>query len=567
MVKGRWWPVWLCVLWLTGLAQASEISLRVAPDPPPAGESFELIFTAEGAVDDEPDFAPLARDFQILSRNQQTAITLLNGRHTRSTTWTVTVLPKQASPLLVPAISFGKLSTAPRQIALAPAGTGGGSDDDGLFLEVEASPERPYVQQEVIYTIRLWRRYEISNASLSQPTFSADVLVKPLDEDRRYEKNRDGKRYEVVERRFVLYPQVSGTLEIKPAEVTAQVVKRGFSLFDNFAQSMATRRITSKPTTLTVKPVPASFPGTHWLPARKLRLQEEWQPNPPQAAAGEPLTRTVTLWAEGLTAGQLPPIEIPAPAGWKAYPERPLTNDQQEDAGFHGVLAQKTALIANSSGVTEIPELRVPWWNTTTDRLEYARLPAATLRATAASDSSPPPVQTAPPPAAVATASTSSATPPAPPVGVSPGSTWHWLAALAALGWLLTLLLWWLQAARGAPAASAGVSDQPRSVEGQSVMEACRRGDAQAISRALLNWAARHWSEAPPRSLLALAARLPDALARPILQLDALCYGRTSAGFSAEELMRAWAATRVENLSRTATKEIVLPKLYPHAAD
>ena len=121
MVIGRWWPLWLCVLCLTGWAQAAEIGLRVEPDPPPAGESFQLVFTAEGAIDDEPDFAPLERDFQILSRNQQTAITLSNGRHTRSTTWTVTVLPKQAGPLLVPPIRFGKLATATRQIALASA--------------------------------------------------------------------------------------------------------------------------------------------------------------------------------------------------------------------------------------------------------------------------------------------------------------------------------------------------------------------------------------------------------------------------------------------------------------
>ncbi len=569
MVNRRWWPLWLLMVCLSGWVQAAEITLRVEPDPPPAGESFQLIFTAEGAVDDEPDFAPLARDFQILSRNQQTAITLSNGRHTRSTTWTVTVLPKQAGPLLVPPIRFGTLESTTRQIAQASAtGSGKAADDDGLFLEVEASPEQPYVQQEVLYTIRLWRRYEISNASLSQPVFSGDVLVKPLDEERRYETTREGRRYEVVEKRFVLYPQVSGTLEIKPAEVTAQVVKRGFSLFDNFAQAMTTRRITSRALSLTVKPAPADFPGRHWLPARKLRLQAEWQPGPPSATVGEPLTRTVTLWADGLTAGQLPPLETTPPPGWKSYPERPLTNDQQEGTGFHGTVAQKTALIANQAGTGELAELQIPWWNTATDRLEYARLPAVSLRAIANSSvaATPPP---APPAAPV------SASPQLAPVAIAPPSApasgidtlWRWIALISGAGWLATLLLWWLHTGRESSSAAPAATTTPAPSDSRQVLSACGRGETQEIASALLNWAAAHWPDAPPRSLSALAARVEPTLAAAILELDAARYGGEKTSFSAANLRAAWIAARPETSARPHTRETVLPKLYWHTAD
>ena len=210
---GRW--LLAGILLICGwAAHADGVNLRVEPDPPQSNESFQLTFETEGTVDQDPDFSALEADFQILGRNQQTAIELINGHHTRRTAWTLTVLPKHASPLVIPAIAFGNLKSAPRQLALANGAGGTSATDDGLFLEVEASPHNPYVQQEVLYTIRLWRRYEISNASLSEPRFSSDVLVKPLDEDRHYESTRDGKRFEVVERRFVLYPQTSGKLNI-----------------------------------------------------------------------------------------------------------------------------------------------------------------------------------------------------------------------------------------------------------------------------------------------------------------------------------------------------------------
>ena len=566
---GRW--LLAGILLICGWAAHAEgVSLRVEPDPPQANESFQLTFETAGAVDQDPDFSALEADFQVLGRNQQTAIELINGRHTRRTAWTLTVLPKHASPLVIPAISFGNLKSAPRQVALANGAGGTSATDDGLFLEVEVSPHNPYVQQEVLYTIRLWRRYEISNASLSEPRFSSDVLVKPLDEDRHYESTRDGKRFEVVERRFVLYPQTSGKLNIQPAEVTAQVVKRGFSLFDTFAQAMATKRVVSDALVLEVKPVPASFPGQHWLPARKLRLQDEWQPATREAQVGEPISRTITLWAEGITAGQLPPVTVTAPRDWKIYPERPQTNDQQQDASFSGALAQKMALIANQSGELELPPVEVPWWNTTTDQLEYARTPSIRLTALPAADTAPPPAESS-----VTAAIVSSNPAPAPdvpspaltvPVDFPAQSLWRWIAMLALAGWLGSVLLWWRHAAR-IPNPDPIYPASPTPIGARAIEAACRSGEPREIREALLAWAASQWPHSPPRTLGQIAAQVDEPLRSALLALDAQLYGNTQARIDGAALALAWRTHQNTTRKSVASKSTSLPKLYPSTAD
>ncbi len=562
MVKARAWVGLLGGLLCSLAVQAAEVKLRVEPDPPTANESFQLVFETEGAVDDEPDFSPLEHDFQILGRNQQTALELINGRHTRRIVWSLTVMPRHAAPLVVPPIAFGNLKTSPRQITVAsPAATGA---DDGLVLEAEINTRTPYVQQEVEYTIRLWCRYEISNASLSEPSFTGDVLVKPVEEDRRYEANRDGKRYKVVERRFVLYPQASGPLTIKPAEVTAQVMKRGFSLFDTFAQSMSTRRVTSPGLALSVKPVPASFPGKHWLPARRLRLQAEWQPPNREAGAGEPLAQTLTLWADGLTAGQLPPLAVAPPPGWKAYPERPLTNDQQQNGSFQGVLAQKTALIANKPGRVELPPVEVPWWNTETDTLEIARVPAVILTATGAA----PPEPAAPPAASPAASATSPASgAPRPPSGLTPAADhrWRWLAAVCALGWTATLVLMWRHRSRKVLPELARIP-VPRT-SGPAVEGACKQGDPEAISAALIAWAQQAWPAAGPRSLGAIAALVGEPLAAALGKLEAVRYANRPEPFAAGELLLAWRAAQHLISKEIPIQAPFLPQLYPRMAD
>ena len=561
--------VFLATLLFLPLLAANEVSVRVEPDPPPANESFSLIFEIGGAVDDEPDFKPLERDFRVLGRNQQTSIRLINGHQQRSTTWTLSVLPKHGAPLVVPAIAFGDLKTAPLQLALASAPAAGTPPDDGLLLEAEATPEQPYVQQEVRYTVRLWRRYEISNASLSEPAFSGDAVVKPLEEERRFEKTRNGQRYEVVEKRFAVYPQKSGPLTIKPAEVTAQVVKRNFSLFDNFSQAVATRRVVSNEVALDVKPVPASFPsGKPWLPARALSLQDEWVPDTRRAKLGEPITRTLTVWADGLTAGQLPPLAVAPPEGWKAYPERPQTNDQQQDGGFHGVLAQKSALIPQRPGEAELPALEVPWWNTTEDRLETARLPPLRLEAEAV----PGQVATVQPPAP-APEPAANAAPVAPPAAaeapavssaLAPSALpWHWLAALAMAGWVFTALLYWR---RGPNVPAPGVMPT-NTRHGEALALACRQGDPAAVERALLAWARDEWPANPPRSLSALAGRVPDTLAAQVSHLDAARYAKAARPFEASLLLQAWQAARSAKAPRRTAAATVLPKLYPHMVD
>ena len=548
------------------LASEPGVGLTLNPDPPPPNESFSLVFEARGDVDADPDFKPLERDFEILGRKQQTSLQIVDGRRARSTVWVLDVLPKHGAPLTVPAISFGRYSTTPREIVFAPAGGAAQADDDGLFLEVDASPMSPYVQQQVIYRLRLWRRYEISNASLSEPTLSADAIVKPLDEDRSYEADRDGKRYEVIERRFAIFPQASGKVTIQPAVVTAQVVKRGFSLFDSFSQPVATKRVVSDAVALDVKPIPADFPGGTWLPARQLSLHEEWLPAPPVAKVGEPLTRTLNLWADGLTAGQLPPIEMSQVAGLKLYPDRPQTSEQQTASGYSAVLQRKTALIPDRAGRIEVPPIEIRWWNTTTDRLELARLPATSLTSEAVPGLAPAPPAPAvtESPAQGATATTE-ATPPG-NAAADEAATGFWpaLALVACAGWLLTLVLWWRRpAAHPTPATVAGSA---AAHDHRGVAAGFASGDPRRVAEALLDWARLRWPEHPPRSLGALATRVDPAFAAALWALDGALYRPGAGEVDLPLLEQCWQAARAAAGRAQHEPRSPLPALYPSHA-
>lgn len=540
----------LALLSWAGMVSAT-ITVDVDPDPPREGESFRLAFSFEGDISDPPDFSVLKDSFEILARNEQNAVAIVNGKYTRKTTWVLEVLPRDTGPVQIPSVRIGDARSKAFTVQARPDPAASGSDD-GLFLEVEAVPSTPYVQQEVRYTVRLWRRYELSNASLSEPQLSADALVKPLQGDRQFVQERNGRRYDVVERSYLIYPQESGEVTVQPVRVTAQVLERAASLFEMFGRAVKTRRVDSAPVTLTVRPVPEAFPaGAHWLPARRVRLNELWAPDSGPVKVGEPMSRTLSLWASGVTSGQLPTLVPGTIAGLRQYPDQPQLQDSLQAGEQHAVRQEKIAYVADRTGTREIPALAIPWWNTNTDALEYAKLPARGMEIEAL----PTAEQIAPAPPSVPDRAVDAAgTAPASPQGSLswrdwPG--WFGVAVFALMGWLATTL-WLLGRAPGKkPARATPESESTAAVSAPQalalVRAACAADDAAAAQRALLVWAVAVWSAEAPLTLGALAQRVDEPLKTPLAGLDRACHG--SAGNRWQGATLAQALTACQNMN------------------
>ena len=368
------------VLLLAGSALAAEFQVFVDPDPAARNQSLRLTFEAVGQVDGDPDFTPLSRDFEILGRSHSSKLNMMNGDFSRSTTWTLSLMPRRAGKLTIPTIHFGRdLSPSSTVTVLGSAATGTGAQQD-LLMEVTTGVSEVYVQQQIRYTVRIYQATDLASAQLSEPTVrDGDALIKRLGEDKTYRTRRQGKLYEVIERNFVIFPQQSGTLVFEPIVLEGKVITRARSLFDPFGQATV-RRLRSEPITVKVRPIPADYPAAVWLPARAVELREVWSDEPDSMAVGEPVTRTLALIVHGLTAGQLPEISGSAPDGLKLYPDQPVLSDQHDEVGMVGVRQEKIAIIPAQPGEVELPAIEIPWWNTGTDRLEIASLRARTVR-------------------------------------------------------------------------------------------------------------------------------------------------------------------------------------------
>jgi hypothetical protein len=561
---------------LNPFAAQAAVQASLSENPAYLGEPLLLSIASDDTSGSaQPDLSPLESDFQVLGTGTSTQINIINGQRSDKMLWQVQLAPKHSGTLRIPALTVGNEATDPLTVTVkdsaSPQAQAAGSH---VFLQAELDPAvtRPYVQQLIPYTVRLYYDRSLRQGSLEPPQLD-NAVIEQIGEDRQYETSRDGRRLQVVERHYALFPQSSGHLTIPPVRFEGQVLDessrtrhRGASdtlmqrmlantpfandpffrdnMFSNDAfgglfSSSVPVRTQGPAVSIEVRPRPAGSHGA-WLPAAQVTLHDDWSEHPPELRVGEPVTRSVTIRAEGLGGAQIPALDMIAPANARLYPEPPVSETRTENGRVVGISTQKLTYIPTAEGNLELPELQLPWWDTTQDHAATATLPAWRLLVAAGSvpqaGINPQPLlapPSAPLPAATADADDSAA-------GSwrerLPGS-WHWaavgVASLLALAVLLLVAgvrrrnLRQQPPAPAAPPATGVVSRQASNPTAraarQALKQACQGGDGAAAARALLQLARSVWPDDPPGSLGALASRVPHG-SDTVRELDRWLY-------------------------------------------
>ncbi|PPD34482.1 MAG: hypothetical protein CTY19_04450 [Methylomonas sp.] len=547
--------LWFGLVWLLILpAQAAPIQASVNRNPVNLNESLQITFSASETPDGNPDFTPLKENFQILNQQRSSNMSWINGKASHNEQWIVNVIPKQAGELLIPPIAFGNDSSQPLTLKVNQAPPVQPNSNAEVFLDVQASPENPYVQSQVLYTLKLYRRVQITQASLNEPEIK-DAVVEKLGEDNTYSTQVNGEDYWVTERKYAIFPQQSGLFTIAPLTLTAEVVSEQRPQFNGFfnRQITETRRVSSKAITLSVQAPPASFTDPAWLSAESLQLNETWSSNDLKTKVGEPLTRTITLIAKGSTVGQLPELSKPLNMdGIKTYPDQPVLYEDKQSDGLIAHREEKIAYIPSQPGQYTLPAVNISWFNTQTQQIETAQLPAVTLQTLEAT------AQPATNPAQ------QPQTPVAPTLSSQPTNSeplvfWQWLSAALALGWL-SHVAWLYRSARNKPAAAEAVEHPTQqAADMKALKSACLQNQAQAAKQALLLWGRQQFAE---DNLTAIAGQCPEPLRTEILLLNQALYSAALPDWNGNALWEAFIQCKPGKTKAANAAEEVLEPLY-----
>lgn len=489
--------------WMSGLAQALVVSASVDTTEVRLGETLRLTLRIdESNKGKEPDFSVLEPDFRLLNKQFGSNTRLTNRGINTETNWVITLLPKRKGSVTIPAINFDGVQSKPITLNVIdqPQQTTAQTSQQLVFLEAEVDATEVYVQQQVIFTLRLYKRTELHDPSLVMPDVESAVQEK-LGSPRSFSKVVDGRDYEVIENRFAYFPQKSGTLVIPPAELNATIAVGGSGFLDPFLGMMGKQiRRESNGIEIKVRPKPDGYPANAaWLPTRHVTVEETIKPDKQSFKVGEPITRVVSIEAAGVAASLLPPLPVPEGKGFKVYPEPAESRGLPDAKGVTSRRVETHAYIPTQPGSLTLPTVEIPYWNVQEDRLDKVVLAGHTVTITGK----------APTPAekpANNVQDESQVSPTDSVVTPTQSSLWQWISLGLLMTWLITLALWFTQVRSRKGATAQGsttniAAQESLSRKRDALMQACKQQHPVGARKALVAWFKALDSEHPVHSL------------------------------------------------------------------
>ena len=564
-------PLWW---WLLPLQLILSMSFALLPMPAQAaarawldrdrielGETATLNVETDQATAQAPDYAALQGAFELSGHSSSRSFSLANGQQQTRVLYAVALKPLREGVLSIPALRVGNASTARLQLSVVPAPVTPARDGAPPFIESEADLQTPYVQQSVGYVLRLYYLPPLVSGTLDQPV-PEGASMQRIGSDLQFTREIDGRRYTVVERRYQVVPERSGTLTIPGARFEGRGAGGFFD--DIFSDGRRALTANGAPRILQVQAVPDGAPQP-WLPLHALDLR--YVESPTSARAGSAATIVVEARADGAVGTQVPELQLPQIAGVQVFAE-PAQIDESFDHGRPQTrVTRKFSIVPSQPGALRLPGPRIGWWDVRAGAARTASLPAIALdveagtgtgSGTAAGDSAPSSLPGGRP-AGLPVAGPSS-------LGLS---VWMVAAMVFALLWLLTL--WWglgqrrraqaLPHARSGPGMTAGpavIAQSARAWQSRAWLALLQTGDAGEIAHFLCV------SVSPEAGDLdALLARLQDPAQRQaVRQLQQARWGGGDMAVAREALRVAF-QSGIRTAAPASADATALPPLYP----
>jgi len=385
----------LCILLLplfTVLA-ADDVTVTLRLDRTEASLSdtirMEIRVSGSRKSDQQPDLNGL-KSFLVTNGGTASRVEIINGKINSGVDYTYFIQPQKAGKFKIGPIRItidGKAFESNTQsLVVRSASQTDGQDRSPVFVQASISSQDLFVDEQVIYTLKLFYRVNIGNLSLSLPEMqyiSFQQLGRPLE----YQATYADRTYQVLEIRHALMVSKPGAFTINPARLKMTVRQSGSNtLFDNFFNDAFSRRSSSRPLTLTTDPIglhvnalpeagkPTDFTGLVGTFQMTSTLE------PASLKAGESATLTIQVEGQG-TVNRIPDLDLPSMEFARTYSDQPVLETGQSRQGLLGTKTMKWALVPENAGDFKVPSLSISFFNPQTKKYHVLTTPMHPLSA------------------------------------------------------------------------------------------------------------------------------------------------------------------------------------------
>jgi hypothetical protein len=384
-----WVPVFFVLAMGTAWSADIQVTASVDKQELTLEDSVNFSIVVEGTQSSPPPVLPSLDSFKVRARGSSSSIQIINGDRSSSISYNFILIPRETGTFTIgPAtVTIGgkQYQTAPITLVIKqPSETIDVSKE--VFAEWVVSNKKPYVQEQVIATLRIYHRIEIRNlvTDIKFQGFREETLKEPVQNTRIV----NGIRYQSYEISTALFPLRPGKIEIPASviefdQVDSNPERRTLSPFEPFGRGPLSRDfgrskhkiLSTKATTLDIQPLPrknrpdnfSNLVGDFIITAQLSRTEIE---------VGDTTTLTVTVAGQG----NVKDLFLPSPRwgdDFKVYEDQ---SEYRRTDGVRTVSGEKVytyALVPLNPGRLKIPPIPLNYFDPT--KGDYVSIQTAAL--------------------------------------------------------------------------------------------------------------------------------------------------------------------------------------------
>jgi len=351
------------------------VSLTLNRTEATLGDAIQMDIRVSGARQcDAPPVVEGLDPFRVASGGSSSRVEIVNGRIRSGVDFVYYLTPSQLGTYEVgPArvqVEGRSFQSGTASLTIVKAPSQSSSAEGPLFLAADLSVKKAYVEEQVLYTLRLHLRTRVSNISLQLPE-QDHISFQQLGPPQEVQGTLNGQPCQVIEVTYALMALKEGDYQMAPARMemmaydTKRSSRRGsfddpfFS--DPFFRSGRPVTVSSEPLRLNVLPLPEQgkpkgFSGLvgHFTIASEL--------SPAKVRVGESATLTVQVSGRG-NAHRIPDLSMPPLDSLKVYADQPVVAPGGDTKGLAGTKIMKWAIVPELPGDYTIPPLAVSFFD------------------------------------------------------------------------------------------------------------------------------------------------------------------------------------------------------------
>jgi hypothetical protein len=362
----------------TSFSTNIEFSASVDKTHATTEDSIKLSIKVGGVRNPPKPELPLLLDFTVRSLGTSSSTQIINSNMKISTTYNYLLIPKKEGNFKISSIPI-KLSgtiykSNPITLIIKNLSNTKSKAIREVYTETSISKKNPYINEQIVYTFKLFRKKETRNLNLSMPYDENFFQKEALGKAKRYSIVINGIEYDVDEVSIGLFPLKTGKATVPPSMMELDLINRSqlnrqrdpFARFfdDSFFSGITKSNhkiLSTRPIEVNIYPLPKEGkPSSFKNLVGKIHITATIGKK--ILEAGDTTTLTITVSGTG-NIMNASITSLNTGNDFKVYPDQPIFKKSIHGNQVGGEKIFKFALVPLATGQKTIPSITLNYFD------------------------------------------------------------------------------------------------------------------------------------------------------------------------------------------------------------